>query len=74
MSKLIEEDVRVLRDLPEDVQQAAARAIIDYGAGYDDDVHLSNAHVAEVERRMADPNRTFLSLDDVRNRLRPFEI
>ena len=74
MSKLIEDAVRVLRDLPEDVQQAAARAIIEYGAGYDDDVCLSDAHVAEVERRMADPNRTFLSLDDVRNRLRPFGI
>jgi hypothetical protein len=74
MSKLIEDAVRVLRDLPEDVQQAAARAIIDYGAGYDDDVQLSDAHVAEVERRMADPNRAFLSLDDVRNRLRPFGV
>ena len=74
MSKLIDDAVRVLRDLPEAVQQAAARAILDYGAGYDDDVHLSDAHVAEVERRMADPNRTFLSLDDVRNRLHPFGI
>ena len=63
MSKLIDDAVRVLRDLPEDVQQAAARAIIDYGAGYDDDFQLSDAQVAEVERRMADPNRTFLSLE-----------
>ena len=74
MSKLIDDAVRVLRDLPEDVQQAAARAILDYGAGYDDDVYLSDADVVEVERRMAHPNRTFLSMDDVRNRLRPFGI
>lgn len=74
MNQLIEDAVRVLRDLPEDVQQAAARAIIDYGSGYDDDVQLSDAHVAEVERRMADPNRTFLSLDNVRSRLHPFGI
>jgi hypothetical protein len=38
MNKLIDDAVEVLRELPEDVQAAAARAIIDYGAGYDDDV------------------------------------
>lgn len=74
MSKLIEDAVRVLRDLPEDVQQAAARAIIEYGAGYDEDVQLSDAQVVEVERRRADPNRVLLPLDEVRNRLRPFGV
>lgn len=33
MSTLIEDAVQVLRQLPEDVQEAAARAIIDYAAG-----------------------------------------
>ena len=33
MSDLIEDAVRILRSLPEDVQTAAARAIIDYSAG-----------------------------------------
>ena len=32
MNKLIEEAVKVLRELPDDVQAAAARAIIDYSA------------------------------------------
>ena len=41
MSKLLEDAVRVLRELPDDVQAAAARAIIDYGAGHDDDNQLS---------------------------------
>ena len=74
MSKLVDDAVRVLRELPEDVQAAAARAIIEYGAGYDDDVALSDDQVAEVERRMADPNRNFLSLSDTRHRLRHFGV
>ena len=32
MNKLIEEAVKVLRELPDDMQAAAARAIIDYSA------------------------------------------
>ena len=35
MSDLIDDAVRVLRELPDDVQAAAARAIIEYGAGHD---------------------------------------
>lgn len=74
MSNLIEDAVRVLRGLPDDVRAAAARAIIDYGAGQDDDLQLSDEQVAEVERRMGDPNRKFLSLTEVRSRLRPFGV
>lgn len=33
MSELIEDAVRILRSLPEDVQASAARAIIEYSAG-----------------------------------------
>ena len=35
MSDLIDDAVRVLREIPDDVQAAAARAIIEYGAGHD---------------------------------------
>jgi hypothetical protein len=74
MSQLVDDAVRVLRDLPEDMQAAAARAIIEYGAGSDDDASLSDEQAAEVERRIADPNRNFLSLSDVRYRLRHFGV
>jgi hypothetical protein len=74
MRKLVEDAVRVLRDLPEDVQAAAARAIVDYSAGYDDDVALSDEQIAEVERRINNPNRNFLSLNDTRDRLRRFGV
>ena len=36
MNKLIEEAVKVLRELPDDMQGAAARAIIDYSAAAQD--------------------------------------
>ena len=74
MENLIEDAVRVLRGLPDDLQATAARAIIDYGACYDDDIQLSDEQVAEVERRMANPNRQFLSLSEVRNRLRHYGV
>lgn len=74
MSKLIDDAVKVLRELPDDIQAAAARAIIEYSAGYDDDVALSDDQVTEVERRMADPNRNFMSLSDTRHRLRHFGV
>ena len=64
----------MLRDLPENIQEAGARAIIEYGAGYDDDLALSDDQVAVVERRMAEPNRNFLSLSDTRDRLRHFGV
>ena len=66
--------VRVLRELSEDVQAAAARAIIDYGAGYDDDVALTDEQVTAVERHITDPHRNFLSLSDARHRLRHFGV
>ena len=40
MSK-IDDAVRVLRGLPDNVQEAATRTIIDYGAGHDD-IQLSD--------------------------------
>jgi hypothetical protein len=74
MSKLVDDAVRILRELPEDVQAAAARAIIDYGAGYDEDLALSDEQVGEVERRLANPSRNFASLSDTRDRLRHFGV
>ena len=35
MSTLLDEAVKILRELPEDVQAAAARAIIEYSQGND---------------------------------------
>jgi hypothetical protein len=74
MAKLLDDAVQVLRDLPENVQAAAARAILDYASSYDDDLQLSDEQAAEVERRIADPNRSFLSLNETKDRLRHFDV
>ena len=69
MTKLLEEAVKVLRELPDDQQEAAARAIINYGAD-DDEIQLSDEQVAEIERRIANPNRKFISLAELDKRIR----
>lgn len=74
MTKLIDEAVTVLRSLPDDIAAAAARAIIEYSTHQDDDLLLTDDQAEEVERRIGQPNRTFLSIDDVHNRLRHFGV
>jgi hypothetical protein len=73
MSRVVDDAIRMLREMPENVQEATARAIIEYNAGYDD-LALSDNQVAEVERRIADPDRNLLSLADVLHRARPFGV
>lgn len=53
MTSLLDDAVRVLRELPEDVQTAAARAILDYGATWDDELLLTAEPIAVtgVKRR-----------------------
>lgn len=69
MSKLIDDAIDALRRLPEDMQEAAARTIIDF-ANQDGDVEIDDEQVVEIERRMAEPNRTFMTLDEARGQLR----
>ena len=68
MTKLFDEAVKVLRELPDDRQEAAARAIINYGAD-DDEIQLSDEQVAEIELRIASTNRKFISLADLDKRI-----
>ena len=37
MTRLLEDAMQVLRELPESVQRNAARAILEYAASYDDE-------------------------------------
>ena len=41
MSNLIDDAIEALRRMPDNMQEAAARAILDYGAGQDDDLNLT---------------------------------
>ena len=73
MTKLLKEAIDALARLPEDEQERAARAIIDFAA-HDGDYRLSDDQVEEVERRMASRDRTYLSAPQVRSRLDHFGI
>ena len=55
--------------MPEDREEAAARAILNYGAD-EDEVQLSDEDVAEIERRIAIPTRKFISLPELDKRIR----
>jgi hypothetical protein len=69
MTKLVQEAIEVLKEMPEERQEAAARAIINYGTE-DDDLQLTDEQVAEIERRIENPNRQFISLHELDKRLR----
>jgi DTW domain-containing protein YfiP len=68
MTKLLEQTIARLRDLPEDQQNAAAGAVLEY---LDDlrDLQLSDEQVAEVRRRRSASGREFLTIEAVRTRL-----
>ena len=68
MTKLLEEALRQLEQLPEGDQNAAAGALLDY-VKHMHDMQLTDAQVAEVRRRMADPNRKLLSHAEARERI-----
>lgn len=74
MSELVNDAITVLRELPDDVQEATARAILAYSGGTDPDLQLSDDQVAEIERRIDNPHRAYFTPDQTRDRLRRFGV
>ena len=68
MTKLLEEALRQVERLTADNQNAAAGALLDY-VKHMREVRLTDAQIEEVRRRIVDPNRKLLSLDEVRGRI-----
>lgn len=68
MTKLLEQALRQVEKLSASEQDAAGAALIDYLA-HRDDMRLSDAQLAEVRRRRADPRRQLLSRDEAKERL-----
>ena len=66
MTKLPEEALRQVEQLSASDQDAAGAALIDYFA-HRDDMRLSDAQLAEVRRRRADPDRKLVSHAAARN-------
>ncbi len=69
MSKKVEQAWAELLKLPEDEQDVAADAILDYVSG-ERGISLSDEQVAEVNRRLAEPNPKTLTITEFRARLR----
>jgi len=53
---------------PRERQEDAAQLLLDMERDGGDSVRLTDEQVAEVERRLADPQPKFLTLEDVRAR------
>jgi hypothetical protein len=67
MNKKVERAWSALMGLPEPEQNLAAEAILDFAEG-ETRPSLTAEQIAEVERRLADPEPRFLTLDEVRAR------
>ncbi len=68
MTKLLEQALRQVEQLPANEQDAAAAALMDY-LKHRNDLQLTDAQLAEVRRRRADPNRKLVSHAEARARL-----
>jgi hypothetical protein len=68
MTKLLEQALREVEQLPEAEQDAAAGALLDY-VKHMRDRRLTEAQVAEVRRRLADPDRKLVSHAEARARI-----
>jgi hypothetical protein len=69
MTKLLQQALSEVEQLPAEDQDAAAGALFDYLA-HRRDMRLSDAQLAEVRRRRAAPGREFVSHDEARERIR----
>jgi hypothetical protein len=68
MTKLLEQALRQIESLTEAEQDAAAGALLDY-VKHMRDVRLTEAQIAEVRRRRADPGRKLVSQAEARDRI-----
>jgi len=67
MTRLLDQTIARVRDLPEDEQNAVAGALLEYLDGLRD-LQISDAQLAEVRRRRAD-DRTVVPVAEARERL-----
>ena len=73
MTKLLQDAIERLKELPENRQDQLARALIEVTEG-ESGYHLTDEQVEEVRRRRANPDRKFVSVAEARKRLRHFGV
>jgi hypothetical protein len=69
MNKKVELAVAELMKLPHEEQEIAAEAILDFASAARG-LELSDEQLAEVQRRLAEPDPKSLTISEVRTRLR----
>ena len=72
MTKLLQDAIEQIMELPESRQDQLARALIDVAEHDQSEYHLTDEQVEEVRRRRANPNRKFIALQELDKRLRHF--
>jgi len=65
MTKLLDQTIARVRDLPDDQQDAAAGALLEYLDGLRD-LRISDEQLAEVRRRRSAPDRSFVTVEEAR--------
>lgn len=71
MTKLLRDALKQVEQLPDDEQDAAAGALLDYLA-HRRDLRLTDEQLAEIRRRRADPSRNLVSHEEARARIGRF--
>jgi hypothetical protein len=72
MTKLLQDAIERLKELPESRQNEVAAALMELAEGGESEYRLTDEQVEEVRRRRANPNRKFVSVAEARKRLRHF--
>ena len=70
MTKLLQDAIEKLKELPEERQDELAQALIEVAESDMHPYRLTDEQVAEIERRIANPHRKFVSLQELDKRLR----
>ena len=70
MTKLLEEAIAKVRELPEDEQNRAAGFLLDFASPDAQGYHLTDEQLAEVRRRRAVKNPKTITLPELDKRLR----
>ncbi len=70
-TKALKEAIERVQQWPEERQEDAAKILLDMEAQDTSAYRLTDDQVAEVKRRLTDPNPKFLTLAEVRARLSP---
>jgi phage-related protein len=74
MTKLLQDAIEKLKELPESRQNELAVALIEVAEGDQGDYRLTDEQVAEVRRRRANPDRKFVTVAEARKRLRHYGV